>query len=83
LGPRDVAVVREIYDGDDSEEIFRMELERALDVGCRTIVIEPSGLATYTSSWIFAGSYVKRASMLSGFSALVIGKAFHMFLVSV
>ena len=28
-----MAVVREVYDSDNSEDIFRMELERALEVG--------------------------------------------------
>ena len=33
LSSTDVAVVREVYDSDNSEDIFRMELERALEVG--------------------------------------------------
>ncbi len=32
LGPKDVAIIREVYDSDDSDEIFKMELERALQV---------------------------------------------------
>ena len=32
LNSTDVAVVREVYDSDNSEDMFRMELERALEV---------------------------------------------------
>ena len=33
LTPNDVAIIREVYDSDNSEELFQMELERALQVG--------------------------------------------------
>ena len=32
LGPSDVAVIREVYDSDNAQELFEMELERALEV---------------------------------------------------
>ncbi len=73
LSPSDVAVVREVYDGDNSEDIFRMELERALQVGCRTIIIEPNSLAAETRRWITAGEYVRAAAVVSGLGAFGAG----------
>ena len=32
LSPSDVAIIREVYDNDNSEDIFQMELEKALQV---------------------------------------------------
>ena len=74
LGPKDVAVVREVYDGDDSEDIFRAELERALEVGCRTIVIEPASLGERTSRWMAAGAGVRRAALTCGLATFAVGE---------
>ena len=32
LEPSDIAVIREVYDSDNAQELFEMELERALQV---------------------------------------------------
>jgi hypothetical protein len=32
LAPSDTAVIREVYDSDNAQELFEMELERALQV---------------------------------------------------
>jgi len=73
LSSTDVAVVREVYDSDNSEDMFRMELERALEVGCRTIIIEPSRLAMETRRWIVAGEYIRTTSAVAGCATFVIG----------
>jgi len=72
LSSTDVAVVREVYDSDNSEDMFRMELERALEVGCRTIIIEPSRLAMETRRWIVAGEYIRTTSAVAGCATFVI-----------
>ena len=66
-------MIREVYDNDNSEEMFLMELERAFQVGCRSIVIEPTDLAKETARWIKAGSFIKKVSVGSGVTALVVG----------
>ena len=39
----DLIVIREIYDSENAQEIFEIELERAIQSGCKTIIIEPTG----------------------------------------
>ena len=34
LEPGDTAVIKEIYDSENAQEIFEIELERALQVNC-------------------------------------------------
>lgn len=75
LSPSDVAVIREVYESDNSEDIFRIELERAIEVGCRTIVIEPAALGHETKAWIGRGRAVKHASLACGACAVVAGTA--------
>lgn len=74
LSPRDVAVIREVYDNDNCEEIFQMELEKALQVGCRTIIIEPSGLGRNITWWISLGRLIKKVSLGAGLATLIIGQ---------
>ena len=94
LSPSDVAIIREVYDNDNSEDIFQMELEKALQVflklypfrkklfqcnliiqiGCRTIVIEPTTLGSETASWINLGSYIKKTSLATGLISFTIGE---------
>ena len=70
----DVAVIREIYDGENAQELFEIELERALQAGCHTIVIEPGLLGDETGRWIKVGNFLHKSSILSGFCAIVTGK---------
>lgn len=96
-----MAVIREVYDSDNSEDMFRMELERALQVfsyfdktcyhlhtpngiffillkvGCRTIVIEPNGLALETRRWITTGEYIKAVSVATGCATFLAGTENH------
>jgi len=65
------AVVREIYDGLNAHELFENELERALDSGCPTIVIEPQRLGEETARWISIGACLQKTSLASGFGSLV------------
>ena len=47
--PEDVAIIRELYQGSQDQERFEVELERALDARCHTIVIEPARLGDETA----------------------------------
>ncbi|CAG9768297.1 unnamed protein product [Ceutorhynchus assimilis] len=68
-----VAIIREVYDGPDSQEFFAMELEKYLHNCCSIIVIEPSQLGDETARWISAGNILHKIAVISGFSSLVTG----------
>ena len=107
LEPSNTAIIREVYDSDNAQELFEMELERALQVkfflvvnsqtgvqynltiplftnqyfiivqvGCRTIIIEPTKLGDETSRWISIGNLLHKVALMSGFGAFAIGIMF-------
>ena len=53
--PEDVAIIRELYQGSQDQERFEVELERALDARCHTIVIEPARLGDETARFVDRG----------------------------
>lgn len=68
-----MAVIREIYDSEYAHQGFAMELERALDAGCRYIVIEPSQLGEETARWISVGNCLHKTAVVSGLGSLITG----------
>lgn len=67
-------VIREIYDNENSQELFEQELERALDARCRIIVIEPNRLGDETARWIKVGNCLHKTAVLSGVSSVAVSK---------
>jgi len=67
----DIAIIREIFDG--AHELFENELERALEAGCETIVIEPNRLGEETARWISIGHCLRKTALVTGFGAVVSG----------
>lgn len=67
------AIVREIYDGENSHEKFEIELERALEAKSAVIAIEPSKLGDDTSRWIAVGNCLHKTAVLSGFGSVAAG----------
>ncbi len=67
-------MIREVYDNDNAQEIFQLELERAVQTGCATIIIEPSDLGEETERWISTGFYLHKTSILFGIGSLAAGK---------
>ena len=45
-----------------------------IQIGCRTIVIEPTTLGSETASWINLGSYIKKTSLATGLISFTIGE---------
>lgn len=72
FGP-DNAIIHEIYNGKDAHENFEIELERALEAACKTIVIEPAKLGEDTARWIGIGNCLHKTAVLSGFGSVVAG----------
>ena len=70
------AIIREIYENQDSREYFENELEQALVMCYETIVIEPTKLGEETARWIAAGNCLHKTAVLSALSCLVIGGIF-------
>lgn len=68
-----VAIIREVYDGENAHESFEYELERALESECQLIVIEPSKLGDETSRWISVGNCLHKTAALSGVTAILTG----------
>ena len=56
-----------------ADESFSGSESPNFQVGCRTIIIEPSGLAMETRRWIIAGEYIKTTSAVAGCATFVIG----------
>lgn len=50
-----------------------MELERALEAGIHTIVIEPTTLGDETARWIAVGNCLHKTAVLAGFGSIVSG----------
>merc|ERR1712223_590391 len=68
----DLVVIREVYDSDNAQEIFELELEKALQTGCKTIIIEPTALGEDTERWLSYGYYLYSSSLLTGLSSVFI-----------
>ncbi|KAL7296542.1 transmembrane protein 11 homolog, mitochondrial [Trichogramma pretiosum] len=68
-----VAIIREVYDGENAHENFEYELEKALESECQLIVIEPSKLGDETSRWISVGNCLHKTSALSGILSIITG----------
>lgn len=66
-----MTVIREIYNGVDAQELFENELERALEVGCDLIVIEPERLAEDTVRWIALGDCLHSTVLATGSGSVV------------
>lgn len=75
LSSTDVAVIREVYDGDNAQDLFEIELEKALQAGCKSIVIEPSALGDETARWIYVGNCLYNMTIISGMGAFLSGLA--------
>ncbi|XP_023230590.1 transmembrane protein 11, mitochondrial-like [Centruroides sculpturatus] len=67
---QEVAIIQEIYEGENSHEAFENELERALEAGCATIIIEPSRLGEETARWISIGNCLHKTAVLMGFGSI-------------
>ncbi|KAG5888248.1 hypothetical protein JTB14_027930 [Gonioctena quinquepunctata] len=70
-----MAVIREIYDGEYSPHCFSMELEKALECCCSFIVIEPTQLGDETARWISFGNYLHKTAVISGVMSIISGFA--------
>ena len=69
----DLAVIKEVYDSDNAQDLFEIELERALQAGCHQIVIEPSKLGDETARWISVGNVLHKTSIVTGIGAFATG----------
>ena len=74
MDPSKVAIIREVYDSENSHETFELELERALEAGCCIIVVEPSRLGDETARWIAVGNCLHKTAVLSGIGAIATGR---------
>lgn len=70
----DTAIIREVYDGENSHEAFGEELERALEAGCQMIIIEPSRLGDETARWISVGNCLHKTAVIAGIGSIFTGK---------
>jgi len=73
LRPSDVVIIREIYDGENAQEIFEQELDKALEANCRAVIIEPSRLGDNTARWIATGNCLHKTAVLGGIGAVIFG----------
>lgn len=73
LESSDIAVIREVYDNEYSQDYFSMELEKALDACCSVIVIEPSELGDETASWIHVGNCLRKSAVVLGIGSILSG----------
>jgi len=70
-GPRDLFIVREIYEAPDPQGRFEHQLEQALMEEYQTIVIEPYQLGDETARWIAVGNGMHKTAVVSGLFSLV------------
>lgn len=69
----EIAVIREIYDGENAQERFELELERALEAAVPVIVIEPVRLGDETARWISVGNCLHKTAVLAGLGSIITG----------
>jgi len=65
-------VIREVYDGINSQERFEFELECALEEKADYIVIEPTKLGEETSRWIRVGNCLHKTAVISGLASAIV-----------
>ncbi|KAK6625222.1 hypothetical protein RUM43_005513 [Polyplax serrata] len=65
------AIISEVYDNENANEYFEIELERALEAGCSVIVIEPSRLGDETARWIAVGNCLHKTAVAAGMLSVV------------
>jgi len=75
LHSSNVAVIREVYDHEYSQDFFSIELEKALESQCALIVIEPTQLGEETARWIAFGNYLHKTAVISGITSIISGFA--------
>ncbi|XP_014259079.1 transmembrane protein 11 homolog, mitochondrial [Cimex lectularius] len=73
LDPADSAIIKEVYDNENAHETFGDELERALELGYRIIIIEPPRLGDETARWITVGNCLHKTAVISGLGAVLFG----------
>lgn len=69
----EIAVIREIYDGENAQERFELELERALEAAVPVIIIEPVRLGDETARWIAVGNCLHKTAVLGGLGSIIAG----------
>lgn len=73
INQEDTAIIREVYDSDNSQEMFEQELDNALEAGYKYIIIEPTQLADETVRWINVGNFLSKTAIVSGVISLGTG----------
>lgn len=66
-----MAVIREMYNGLDAQELFETELDKAIEAGIDVIVIEPRKLGEETARWIGFGSCLSQTAFVAGSGSIV------------
>lgn len=79
INQEDTAIIREVYDNDNSQEMFEQELDNALEAGYKYIIIEPTQLADETVRWITVGNFLSKTAIISG--ALSIGTGLEVYVI--
>lgn len=79
INQEDTAIIREVYDNDNSQEIFEQELDNALEAGYKYIIIEPTQLADETVRWITVGNFLSKTAIISGALSTGTGLRFNEF----
>ncbi|EDV27901.1 uncharacterized protein TRIADDRAFT_52909 [Trichoplax adhaerens] len=64
------AIIREIYDSENSHEQFELDLENALEARYDVIVIEPASIGDETSRWITVGNCLHKTAVIAGIGCL-------------
>jgi len=69
--PKNLIIIREIYDSENTQDKFESELEDALISGVETIVIEPMRLGDTVARWITVGNCLHKTAVLSGMAGVI------------
>uniref|UniRef100_A0A8C5QY27 Transmembrane protein 11 n=1 Tax=Leptobrachium leishanense TaxID=445787 RepID=A0A8C5QY27_9ANUR len=64
-------IVHEIYNGENAQDQFEYELEKALEAQYKYIVIEPTRIGDETARWISVGNCLHKTAVLSGMACLL------------
>ena len=54
-----------------AQEYFEVELEDALEAGCKIILIESKELGEETARWIYIGNFLEKSAIITGLASIV------------
>lgn len=70
----DITIIHKYHANEGSisaQEYFEVELEDALEAGCKIIFIESKELGEETARWIYIGNFLEKSAIITGLASIL------------